>query len=170
MPEVGDTLRTRLQHVTPTEARALVDAWKTMTCLNVSLIEFALLLTRLVNCNTAPLMLGASQSGKGAGLYMVKYMVKKASALQASLSVLLDARKHIDAYPTHRLPMRAPTNAPCDTSYSGCPTVRQRSSHPHRPQPSLWVCLLPTIPTTSDMRTFGTPCGLQMFCTLVGPF
>ena len=31
---------------------------------------------------------------------MVKYIIKEAYALQASLSVLLDARKHIDAYPT----------------------------------------------------------------------
>ena len=45
-------------------------------------------------------MLHASQSAKGAGLYIVKHSVKDAYALQASLSVLLDARKHIDAYPT----------------------------------------------------------------------
>ena len=44
------------------EARALVEAWRVMCCRNASLIEFAPVLTRLVNCNTAPLMLGAGQS------------------------------------------------------------------------------------------------------------
>eukprot|EP00959_Pyramimonas_sp_CCMP1952_P449962 9421323-Pyramimonas_sp.AAC.1 len=66
-----------------------------MTCRNASLIEFCPVLTRLVNCNTAPLPLGAGQSAKGAGLYMCKYMVKDSFALQASLSVLIDARQHI---------------------------------------------------------------------------
>ena len=62
MPEVGETLRTRLQHITPPEARALVEAWMAMLCRNASLIEFAPVLTRLVNCNTAPLMLGAGRA------------------------------------------------------------------------------------------------------------
>ena len=62
MPEVAEPLRTRLQHITPPEARALVEAWRAMPCRNASLIEFAPVLTRLVNCNTAPLMLGAGQS------------------------------------------------------------------------------------------------------------
>ena len=62
MPDVGEPLRSRLQHITPPEARALVEAWRAMPCRNASLIEFAPVLTRLVNCNTAPLMLGAGQS------------------------------------------------------------------------------------------------------------
>ena len=61
MPEVGEPLRTRLRHITPPEARALVEAWRAMLCRNASLIEFAPVLTRLVNCNTAPPMLGAGQ-------------------------------------------------------------------------------------------------------------
>ena len=71
-----------------------------MSCRNASLIEYSPILTRLTNCNSAPLMLGAGQSAKGAGLYMCKYMVKEAYALAASLSVLLDARQNIAAYPT----------------------------------------------------------------------
>ena len=62
MPEVGETLRTRLRHITTPEARALVEAWRAMPCRNASLIEFAPVLTRLVNCNTAPLMLGAGRA------------------------------------------------------------------------------------------------------------
>ena len=71
-----------------------------MPCRSASLIKFSPVLTRLLNCNTAPLLLGAGQSAKGAGLYMCKYMVKDAYALAASLSVLADARKHISAYPS----------------------------------------------------------------------
>ena len=100
MPEVSETLRQRLASVTPVEARQLVDVWRGMSCRSASLIEFSPLLTRLLNCNTAPLPLGAGQTAKGAGLYMCKYMVKEAYALAASLSVLLDARKHIEAYPS----------------------------------------------------------------------
>ena len=33
-------------------------------------------------------------------MYMLKYMVKDAYALAASVSVLADARKHIQAYPS----------------------------------------------------------------------
>ena len=100
LPEVGETLRQRLAHVTGPEARDLVTVWRNMPCRNASLIEFSPVMTRLLNCNTAPLLLGAGQSAKGAGLYMCKYMVKDAYALQASLSVLLDARQHIKDYPT----------------------------------------------------------------------
>ena len=100
LPEVGDTLRQRLTNATGPEARDLVNVWRMLSCRNASLIEFSPVLTRLLNCNTAPLLLGAGQSAKGAGLYMCKYMVKDAYALQASLSVLLDARQHIKDYPT----------------------------------------------------------------------
>ena len=100
LPEVGEALRQRLQNVTALEARDLVDAWCQMSCRNANLIEYSPVLTRLANCNSAPLMLGAGQSAKGAGLYMCKYMVKEAYALAASLSVLLDARQNIAAYPT----------------------------------------------------------------------
>ena len=34
-------------------------------------------------------------------MYMVKYMVKDAYALAASLSVLADARRHIEEYPSY---------------------------------------------------------------------
>ena len=71
-----------------------------MSCRNASLIEYSPVLTRLANCNSAPLMLGAGQSAKGAGLYMCKYMVKESYAVAASISVLLDARRNIAAYPT----------------------------------------------------------------------
>jgi len=100
LPEVGATLRERLYNVTALEARDLVNTWRGMSCRNASLIEFSPILTRLLNCNSAPLLLGAGQSAKGAGLYMCKYMVKEAYALSASLSILLDARQNIEAYPT----------------------------------------------------------------------
>ena len=100
LPDVSNALRQRLQSITAPEARILIDAWAQMTCRNAGLIEFSPTLTRLLNCNSAPLPLGAGQAAKAAGLYMCKYMIKEAYALAASLSVLLDARKHIEAYPT----------------------------------------------------------------------
>ena len=69
LPEVGGTLRQRLNHVTGPEARDLVSVWRKMSCRNASLIEFSPVLTHLLNCNTAPLLLGAGQTARGAGLY-----------------------------------------------------------------------------------------------------
>eukprot|EP00966_Prymnesium_polylepis_P337310 7391987-Prymnesium_polylepis.3 len=83
-----------------TEKRAaqLLGAWRGMCCRNAILVEYNPLLTGLVRSNTAPLMLGAGQSGKAAGMYMCKYMVKEAYELASSLSILVDARKHIKDY------------------------------------------------------------------------
>ena len=71
-----------------------------MECRNADLVEYSPLLTRLLNCNSAPLLLGAGQTAKGAGMYMTKYMTKETFAIAAALSVLIDARKHIDEYPS----------------------------------------------------------------------
>ena len=71
-----------------------------MTCCNASLVEYCPILSGCVKSNTAPLMLGCGEGAKGSGLYMVKYLVKDAYALSASLSVLADAREHIDKYPS----------------------------------------------------------------------
>ena len=67
-----------------------------MDCRNAKLVEYCSLLSGCVGCNTAPLLLGAGDTAKGACMYMVKYMVKDAYALAASLSVLADARQHIE--------------------------------------------------------------------------
>ena len=93
-------LMDRLGAINEDEACMLVKAWRSMQCRNASIVEFSKVLTGLLRCNTAPILLGAGQSGKGAGMYMVKYMIKEAYELAGSLSVLADARKHIDQYPS----------------------------------------------------------------------
>ena len=81
-------------------ARSLLKAWRGVHCRNAVLIENTPVMTGLVRSNTAPLLLGAGHSAKAAGMYMTKYMVKEAYELAASLTVMIDARRHIDKYPS----------------------------------------------------------------------
>ena len=84
----------------PAVSRALLGAWRSMHCRNAVLIEYTPVMTGLVRSNTAPLLLGAGHSAKAAGMYMTKYMVKEAYELAASLTVMIDARRHIEKYPS----------------------------------------------------------------------
>ena len=93
-------LSDRLQACSEDEARNLIRAWRSMTCRNASLVEYCPVLSASLGCNTAPLMLGGGETAKVAGLYMCKYLVKDAYELTACLSVLVDAREHIDQYPS----------------------------------------------------------------------
>ena len=97
----GPTLRDRLQNLDETDAEEVLAAWRNMACRNAKLVEYCPTLSGSVMSNTAPLLLGAGDTAKGAAMYMVKYMVKDAYALAASLSVLADARRHIDQYPSN---------------------------------------------------------------------
>ena len=63
-------------------------------------MEYCPILSGCVGSNTAPLLLGAGDTAKGASMYMVKYLVKGAYALATSLSVLADARRHIKEHPS----------------------------------------------------------------------
>jgi hypothetical protein len=96
----GSDLCDRLQHLDESEALLLLSAWRGMACRNANLVEYCPILSGCVGCNTAPLLLGAGDTAKGASMYMLKYMVKDAYALAASLSVLADARRHIHEYPS----------------------------------------------------------------------
>ncbi|CAK0867394.1 unnamed protein product [Prorocentrum cordatum] len=95
-PALGD----RMADCSEEEAFKLVRAWRGMTCRNAWLVEYCPILSGCLGCNTAPLLLGAGESAQAAGMYMCKYMVKDAYELAASLSVLADARDHIDRYPS----------------------------------------------------------------------
>jgi len=96
----GEHLEEKLCNLESTDAVKLLLAWRGMTCRNASLVEFCSILSGCTGSNTAPLLLGAGDTAKGASMYMLKYMVKDAYDLAASLSVLADARKHIQAYPS----------------------------------------------------------------------
>ena len=84
----------------PPAARAVLKAWDRLRCRNAIFVEFSPVLTGLTKSNTAPIMLGGGNAAKGAGLYMVKYMIKEAYQVSQALSVLCDARKHVAAYPS----------------------------------------------------------------------
>ena len=55
-------------------------------------------LTTLLRCNTAPVLLGSRESSRGACFYLVKYLTKDSVALTNSLSLLADAKQHIEKY------------------------------------------------------------------------
>ncbi|CAK0807187.1 unnamed protein product [Prorocentrum cordatum] len=93
-PALGD----RMRDCSNEEALKLIRAWRGMSCRNAWLVEYCPVLSGSLGSNTAPLLLGAGDSAKAAGMYMCKYMVKDACELAASLSVLADARDHIDRY------------------------------------------------------------------------
>ena len=55
-------------------------------------------LTFLFGCNNNPVHLGASAAAKSAMFYLVKYITKDSTALNAALSILKDAKKHVDKW------------------------------------------------------------------------
>ena len=79
----------------------IVGAWRFgMRCRESSVTPVSVGLTAAVRCNTAPLVLGSDVCAKAALFYLVKYMTKDSAEMNASLSVLADARRHMDKYPS----------------------------------------------------------------------
>ncbi len=97
---VTEDLREVLRNVTAIQAHKLVTAWRGMTCANGNLVPFNDVLTAVLGCNTAPLMVGGNASAQSSMYYMVKYMSKESTELRASLSVMAEAYKHIQTYPS----------------------------------------------------------------------
>ena len=88
-------------NVKPAEAHKLIQGWGTkLLCRNASVADFNVVLCAILGCNNAPYLLGAEQAAKAAMFYMVKYVTKDSVALNASLSVLVDAWDHIKKYPS----------------------------------------------------------------------
>ena len=82
-------------------ALIILAAWrKDLPCRESRLTPVSAGLSAAVRCNTAPLVLGSDVCAKAALFYLVKYMTKDSAELNVSLSVLADARKHIDRYPS----------------------------------------------------------------------
>jgi hypothetical protein len=73
---------------------------KKLPCRNSNIVMFNPALTSLTGSNTAGYFLGMLEQARGALFYLVKYLTKDKTELSASLVVLLDARKHIDKYPS----------------------------------------------------------------------
>ena len=56
------------------------------------------MLTFLFGCNNDPVHLGASAAAKAVMFYLVKYITKDSVALNTALSILKDAKKHVDKW------------------------------------------------------------------------
>jgi hypothetical protein len=91
-------VKTRLEAMDEAEMRRVVAAWGAVPCANASVTSFSQVLTSILQCNTAPYVLGARESSRATSFYLVKYMTKDCVALHRSLSVLVDAKRHIDRW------------------------------------------------------------------------
>jgi hypothetical protein len=78
--------------------RRLLKAWAHIPCANSVLTCFNEVLTAVLQCNTAPYLLGSRESSRAAMFYLVKYLTKDSVALKGSLSTLVDAKKNIDRW------------------------------------------------------------------------
>jgi hypothetical protein len=72
----------------------------TLVCRNGSLVQHNKVSTSLTGSNTAMYFMGAVEQARQAMYYVVKYITKNKVPLEGCLSVLLDQRKKIDAYPS----------------------------------------------------------------------
>jgi hypothetical protein len=78
----------------------LMSISRDLPCRNGNIVMFNPALSSLTGSNTAAYFLGMLEQSRGALFYLVKYLTKDKTELSASLVVLLDARKHIDKYPS----------------------------------------------------------------------
>jgi hypothetical protein len=99
-PEIGLALKRSLENINDDTAHDILREWSNMTCYNARLVEHSVVQTGVTHFNTAPTTLGAGRGAKGVYMYTVKYMLKDRKELAASLSVLVDAARHINKYPS----------------------------------------------------------------------
>lgn len=99
--EMEETVAERLRTISAASAAKLVARLRELApCANGSLVEFSDMLSGCLGCNTAPYLLGASEGAKAAMFYMIKYVTKDSVELRSCLSLLVDAKRHIDRYPS----------------------------------------------------------------------
>ena len=91
---VDDATRKRLEGV----AKQIVLAWRRLPCRNAQVAVYSDVLTFLFGCNNNPVHLGASAAAKAAMFYLVKYITKDSVAMNTALSILKDAKKHVDKW------------------------------------------------------------------------
>jgi hypothetical protein len=99
MPE-WDEVRDRLKNLKESDIPRLISEWRKLPCANANLTCFTLALTTLLQSNTAPYLLGVREASRAASFYLVKYMAKDFVALSASLSILVDVKRHTDRFPS----------------------------------------------------------------------
>ena len=76
----------------------MADVWSKLECANSRITCFNISISLLLRCNNNPVLLGSREGSRGACFYLVKYLTKNSVDLQKSLSLLADAKQHIDKY------------------------------------------------------------------------
>mmetsp|Transcript_9110 Transcript_9110/g.21562 ORF Transcript_9110/g.21562 Transcript_9110/m.21562 type:complete len:818 (+) Transcript_9110:275-2728(+) len=79
-------------------ALQIVLAWNRLPCRNAQVAVYSDVLTFLFGCNNDPVHLGTSAAAKAAMFYLVKYITQDSVALNTALSILKDAKKHVDKW------------------------------------------------------------------------
>ena len=78
--------------------RKMVAVWSKAKCANARVTVYNEMLTVLLRCNVAPLMMGSRESSRAAAFYLVKYLTKDTVALNATLSLLVDAKRNVERF------------------------------------------------------------------------
>ena len=92
-PSIKDKIRTLTLQQSEAVMDMLLDA-------NGLVSEFNHILMSAANCNMAILPLGTAASAKASFMYTAKYICKNPAEIMSLLSILYDAAKHIDKYPS----------------------------------------------------------------------
>ena len=92
-PSIKDKIRTLTLEQSEGVMDMLLDA-------NGLVSEFNHILMSAANCNMAILPLGTAASAKASFMYTAKYICKNPAEIMSLLSILYDAAKHIDKYPS----------------------------------------------------------------------
>ena len=71
-----------------------------LRCKNADFVEYNRAITFCLGCNTAPMLMGSGLASRAMTHYLVKYVTKDAVDLSASMSVLADAMRHVEARPS----------------------------------------------------------------------
>jgi len=97
MPDLA-ALKKEVAEITPEKAQQLIQELKSLPCAESMVVDWSPELTRATCSNTAPYHLGAGRTALATMYYLVKYFKKEAGAPNCALTVLIDARDHIDEY------------------------------------------------------------------------
>ena len=93
------TLKSKLaEGLSAVEARDVCTTWRDLRCANSNIVDWNPLQTECTGSNTASYFLGVGEGALGAMFYISSYLIKEAGKLNKSLTLMLDAHQHLDAY------------------------------------------------------------------------
>ena len=95
--DVHPSIKEKIMTLTLEESEGVMDM---LLDANGLVSEFNHVLMSAANCNMAILPLGTAASAKASFMYTAKYICKNPAEIMSLLSILHDAAKHIDKYPS----------------------------------------------------------------------